>query len=92
MRLSRFLPKKFSSRLFLVTLVAGLVPVAIFAVLIDFYGGRIETEIRRSIERGYEHDVSRNGMMLRTIGEASVYGRVLDIAEQSTWSSSRYPG
>ena len=80
--MSRFLPKKFSSRLFLVTLIAGLVPVAIFAVLIDFYGGRIETEIRRSIERGYEHDVSRNGMMLRTIGEASVYGRVLDIAEQ----------
>ncbi len=82
MRFSKFLPKKFSSRLFLVTIAAGLVPVAIFAVLIDIYGGRIEGEIRRIIEKGYEQDISRSAVMLRTTGEAAVYGRVLDITEQ----------
>jgi len=82
MIVSRLLPKKFSSRLFLVTLVAGLVPVVIFAVLIDIYGNRMEREIVRTIEKGYEQDISRSAAMLRKIGEASVYGKVRDIAEQ----------
>jgi len=82
MQFSRFLPKKFSSRLFLVTMAAGLVPVVIFAVLIDIYGGRMEGEITRIIEKGYEQDISRSAVMLRTTGEAAVYGRVLDVAEQ----------
>ena len=82
MRLAIFSPKKFSSRLFLVTLAAGLVPIAIFAILVDIYGSRIEREIRQVIERGYEQDISRSTVMLRKIGEASIHAKVLDIAEQ----------
>ena len=82
MRLSSLLPKKFSTRLFLATLIAGLIPVVIFVVLIDIYGSRIEKEITRIIEKGYERDMSRSEIMLREMGEASVYSKVSDIAQQ----------
>ena len=38
MVLERILPKKFSSRLFLMAFVAGLIPIVIFTVLINTYG------------------------------------------------------
>jgi PAS domain S-box-containing protein len=81
-RLSRVFPKKFSTRLFLVTLIAGLIPVIIFVVLIDIYGGRIEKEITRIIEKGYERDMYRSEVMLREMGEASVHSQVNGIARQ----------
>ncbi len=82
MRVSRFFPKKFSTRLFLVTLIAGLIPVLIFVVLIDIYGDRIEKAITGIIEKGYERDMSRSEIMLREMGEASVYDKVNAIAQQ----------
>ena len=45
MRFSRLAPKRFSSRLFLVTFIAGLIPIIIFTILIGSYGARIEKEI-----------------------------------------------
>ena len=81
-RLSRVFPKKFSTRLFLVTLIAGLIPVIIFVVLIDIYGSRIEKEITRIIEKGYERDMYRSEVMLREMGEASVHSQVNGIAQQ----------
>jgi len=81
-RLSRVFPKKFSTRLFLVTFIAGIIPVIIFVVLIDIYGSRIEREITRIIEKGYERDMYRSEVMLREMGEASVHSQVNAIAQQ----------
>ncbi len=82
MRLSSILPEKFSTRLFLVTFIAGLIPIIIFVVLIDIYGSRIEKEITRIIEKGYDRDMGRSEVMLREMGEASVFAKVSDIAQQ----------
>ena len=82
MRFSGCLPKKYSARLFLATLVAGLIPVLIFVVLIGVYGGRIEKGIAKIIEKGYSQDMSRSAVMLRELGEASVYDKVNAIAQQ----------
>jgi len=81
-RLSRVFPKKFSTRLFLVTFIAGIIPVIIFVVLIDIYGSRIEREITRIIEKGYERDMYRSEVMLREMSEASVHSQVNGIAQQ----------
>jgi PAS domain S-box-containing protein len=81
-RLSRVFPKKFSIRLFLVTFIAGLIPVIIFVVLIDIYGSRIEREITMIIEKGYERDMYRSEVMLREMGETSVHSQVNAIAQQ----------
>jgi|GEM_PF-493385 len=80
--LSRVFPKKFSTRLFLVTFIAGLIPVIIFVVLIDIYGSRMEKEITRIIEKGYKRDMYRSDVMLREMAEASVHSQVNAIAQQ----------
>ncbi len=82
MRLPRVLPDKFSTRLFLVTFLAGLIPVIIFVFLIDIYGSRIEKEITRIIEEGLDRDMARSEVMLREMGEASVFAKVSDIAQE----------
>jgi PAS domain S-box-containing protein len=78
----KLLPRKFSSRLFLMTFVAGLIPIVIFAFLINTYGKRIEDGIGRIIKKGYENDMIRSSAMLREMGEASVYSRALETAQQ----------
>ena len=82
MLLERLLPKKFSSRLFLMAFIAGLIPIIIFAVLINTYGKSIEREFDRVIELGYRQDMFRSEVMLRGMGEESVYNRVNEIAQQ----------
>ena len=79
---ARLVPQKFSSRLFLVTFMAGLVPIIIFTILIGTYGRHIEKEITRIIEEGYEQDMLHSEVMLQEMGEASVYGRITEIARQ----------
>ncbi len=50
MKISGILPTKFSSRLFLITLIAGLIPIIIFAVLIEIYGREFQPAIRNKID------------------------------------------
>jgi PAS domain S-box-containing protein len=78
----KLLPGKFSSRLFLMTFAAGLIPVVIFTFLISTYGTRIESDVNRVIEAGYRNDMVRSEAMLREMGEASLYSRVLETAQQ----------
>lgn len=82
MILERVLPRKFSSRLFLMAFIAGLIPIVIFTVLINTYGKHIEKEFQRIIELGYRQDMFRSELMLRDMGETSTYNRVNEIAQQ----------
>jgi PAS domain S-box-containing protein len=82
MVLERILPKKFSSRLFLMAFVAGLIPIVIFTVLINTYGKYIEKEFKRIIELGYQQDMFLSEVLLRGVGETSTYDRVNEIAQQ----------
>ncbi len=82
MRLARFLPRKFSSRLFLMTFIAGLIPVIIFSILINIYGHRMQKEITKIIEQAYQQDMFRSEVMLREMGEASIYSRAMEMAQQ----------
>jgi PAS domain S-box-containing protein len=82
MVLERILPKKFSSRLFLMAFVAGLIPIVIFTVLINTYGKHIEKEFNRIIELGYRQDMFRSEIMLKDMGETATYNRVNEIAQQ----------
>jgi len=80
--LDKVLPKKFSSRLFLMAFIAGLIPIVVFAVLIDTYGKRIESEFNRIIELGYRQDMSRHEVMLKDMGEASIRSSTYELAQQ----------
>jgi len=80
--LDKVLPRKFSSRLFLMAFIAGLIPIVVFTILIDIYGKRIENEFNRIVDQGYRQDMYRSEIMLRSMGEASIRNRVYDIAQQ----------
>jgi PAS domain S-box-containing protein len=82
MMLERLLPKKFSSRLFLMAFVAGLIPIVIFTALINTYGKQIEKEFNRIIELGYRQDMFLVEIMLKDMGETTIYNRVNEIAQQ----------
>ena len=80
--LDRVLPRKFSSRLFLMAFIAGLIPIVVFTILIDTYGKRIENEFNRIVDLGYRQDLNRSVVMLQSMGEASIRNRVYEIAQQ----------
>jgi PAS domain S-box-containing protein len=75
-------PKRFSSRLSLVTFLAGLIPIIIFAVLLNIYGDRISNELTTSIEEGYGRDLLYSEGVLREIGESTVRSKVIEITHQ----------
>lgn len=64
------------------TFVAGLIPVVIFSILINIYGNRIQKEITKIIEQAYQQDMFHSEVMLREIGEASIYSRAMEMAQQ----------
>jgi PAS domain S-box-containing protein len=64
------------------TFIAGLIPVIIFSILINIYGHRIQKEITKIIEQAYQQDMFHSEVMLREMGEASIYGRAMEMAQQ----------
>ncbi|OPY77452.1 MAG: Blue-light-activated protein [Syntrophorhabdus sp. PtaU1.Bin153] len=82
MKISKILPKKFSFRLFVMTFVAGLIPVCIFALLIDIYGRQFSPEIRRTIQRAYDEEWTHSEVLLRDTLETLIQQKASDVALQ----------
>ena len=76
------LPKKFSSRLFIITLVAGLIPAIIFVLLIQLYGGRFEDLLDMTISAGHKEGWTQSETLLREQGETLIRDKARDIAFQ----------
>ena len=91
MKISGILPTKFSSRLFLITLIAGLIPIIIFAVLIEIYGREFQPEIRNKIKEAYDEEWSHSKAILnKTIGTL-IQQKALDVAMQLDLVLQSYP-
>ncbi|MBW2168723.1 MAG: hypothetical protein JRG69_05570, partial [Deltaproteobacteria bacterium] len=82
MKLSRLLPKKFSTRLIVMTLVAGLLPVIIFTFLMNIFAGRFPAETNRAIQQGQEEQWQRSEAVLRQMAEDFIRHNALDVALQ----------
>ena len=76
------LPRKFSSRLFIITLVAGLIPAVIFVLLIQLYGGRFEDLLGMTISAGHKEGWTQSDTLLREQGETLIRDKAHDIAFQ----------
>ena len=75
MQFSKFLPKKFSTRLIGITLILGLIPVIIFAFLMNMVANRFPIETNRAIQQGQEEQWQRSGVILRQMAADSKIGR-----------------
>ena len=82
MKLPGIFPKSFGSRLFIMTLIAGLIPIAIFSILIETYGTKFQDEVEQAIQEGYEDGWARSSTLLTRISETSIRQKAYDIAAQ----------
>jgi len=82
MYLRKILPTKFSTRLFTMTLLAGLIPVLIFAVQVEIYGDSLKQAVEKKIEEVYRQDIGYSEAVLKDMGEAAIRRRALDVAVQ----------
>ncbi|HVN98236.1 MAG TPA: ATP-binding protein [Syntrophorhabdaceae bacterium] len=91
MQLSKILPKKFSSRLFLMTLAAGLIPVVIFTLLLEIYGGRFRQEIQQAIRQAYEEQWTQSEAVLKESVGTLIEQRATDVAQELELTMESHP-
>jgi PAS domain S-box-containing protein len=79
---SKFLPKSYSSRLIVMMLFSGLIPVIIFGVLMSIFGHRFIDETSRAIEQGQHDQWQRSRVILGQMTENFVRQKAMDVALQ----------
>ncbi|MEA2014789.1 MAG: hypothetical protein U9N38_05745, partial [Thermodesulfobacteriota bacterium] len=82
MQFSKIAPKKIGTRLIAMTLISGLIPVVVFALLIGIFSDRFPVEARRAIQKGQEEEWRRSEVVLRQMAEDSIRQKALDVAMQ----------
>jgi PAS domain S-box-containing protein len=88
---SKILPKKFSSRLFWMTFVAGLVPICIFAVLLEMYGREFQPQIRQTIKQTYDEAWAHNETLLEQAIWTLIQQKAGDVAIELDLTLQSYP-
>jgi len=91
MWLSKILPKKFSSRLFWMTFVAGLVPICIFAVLLEMYGREFQPQIRQTIKQTYDEAWAHNETLLKQAVWTLIQQKAVGVAMELDLTLQSYP-
>jgi PAS domain S-box-containing protein len=91
MWLSKILPNKFSSRLFWMTFVAGLVPVCIFAVLLEMYSREFQPQIRQTIKETYDEAWAHNEELLEQAVWTLIQQKAVDVAMEIDLTLQSYP-
>ncbi|MHB8110921.1 MAG: hybrid sensor histidine kinase/response regulator [Syntrophorhabdaceae bacterium] len=91
MKVSGFFPKRFGSRLFLMTIVAGFIPIAIFSILINVFGNRFESSVRQTISQGYNEEWEKSSALLTRMGETAIRQKAYDIAAQLDLTLQSHP-
>ncbi len=82
MLFSDFLPKKFSTRLIAMTFISGLIPIIIFALLMDFFSTRFPVEINRAIQHGHDEQMRQSESVLKQMTENYIRQKAMDVALQ----------
>jgi len=88
---SRLVPQRFVTRLVLMTLAAGLIPVVTCTLLLEIYGGRMRESVRRSIQVRRSAEWSRIERVLRTTAENSISEKAEQVAVQLDLFMAAHP-
>jgi len=82
MQISTLLPKRFSTRLIVMTFISGLIPIIIFTLLMNIFDDRFLTKINRAIQQGQKEQWQRSEAVLRQMAEDFIRRKALDVALQ----------
>jgi PAS domain S-box-containing protein len=88
---SKILPKKFSSRLFWMTFIAGLIPICIFAVLLEMYGREFQPQIRQTIQEAYDEAWAHNETLLKHAVWTLIQQKAIGVATELDLTLQSYP-
>lgn len=91
MRFSKILPRKFSSRLFWMTFIAGIIPIAIFTALLEMYGREFQPQIRQTIRETYDEAWAQNETVMQKTIWTLIEQKALDVANQLDMTLQAYP-
>ena len=91
-RFAGLFPKKFSTRLILLTLLSSLVPIVIFALLLNVFSSRLLLESQRVIEEEQQEQWRRSETALRSMVEDFIRQKALDVALQASLYLESHPG
>ncbi|MGD9246158.1 MAG: PAS domain S-box protein, partial [Desulfobacterales bacterium] len=82
MQFLRILPKRFSTRLIAITTISGLIPIIIFAYLINVFDNRFLTQTNYAVYQGQEEQWQRSKAVIKKMSEDFIRQKVLDVVLQ----------
>lgn len=81
MKVSKMIPKRFSSRLVAMMLLSGLIPIVIFGFLLDILGSRFTAETSLAIEQGQQELENNSEKLIEADETASIASCMVQLAE-----------
>ena len=91
MKVSKMMPKRFSSRLIAMMLLSGLIPIVIFGFLLDILGSRFTAETSLAIRTGDKQLVDRGAQIMTHLAENLMRQKALDVVVQLDLYLRAYP-
>ena len=82
MKVSKMMPKRFSSRLVAMTLLSGLIPIVIFGFLLDILGSRFTVETSLAIKQGQQELENSSEKLMIQLAETHIRQKTLDVVVQ----------
>jgi len=92
MRFSRIAPKRFSTRVIGITLIAGLIPLLFFFLVIQLFVHRFPDETSHTIRQGQEEQLRRSEWVIRDMAEDFIRQKAMDVALQMDLYLRAHPG
>jgi len=89
---SQLKPRRFSTRLILFTLMAGLIPILVFYVLLDLYGGRLVGKVKETVQKEQVLALRESEAILRDQARDAIRSKASDTARQVELYLAAHPG
>ena len=73
------------------TFIAGLIPICIFAVLLEMYGREFQPQIRQTIKQTYDEAWAHNETLLKQAVWTLIQQKAVDVASGTRFDASIIP-
>ncbi len=82
MPVSKIVPRKFGTRLIIMIILAGLIPIVIFGSMLKVFGDRLTAEVSNALAQGEERLIQGGEVLLQRMAENHFRQKTIDVALQ----------
>ncbi len=79
---SKLMPRKFGTRLIIMIILAGLIPIVISGLLLKVFGNRLAAEVSTALSQGEEKLIGGGEVVLQEMAEKHLRQKTIDVALQ----------